>query len=606
MNLFKILPPQPSSTICHPERSEGPASLPLPPNIHQIGGPGYATPSLNWIRSATRICVIAALAFVTTFGSLPARAQQPRDPDPILDAMQQELDREQQLLLLPGMQRPYFIEYRVDDFSSYEAVANYGALTNEQGGHQRIVRVTVRVGSYVFDSSSAKGDGIAQLAPTDNNPEAIRYALWLATDDAYKIALRNFAAKQATLKRFESQPREHDFAQARPVHHTEPLHSIQLDRDDWKRRLIEASGLYASAPEVHAFSKDVQYSTANLRAIAVNRYLVNTENTQVRTGYTGYQANISVGGQAADGMRLGRDNGSVAATARELESAAAFRQRTIDDLKSFNQLRNAPVVSADDYHGPILFSADAAADVLTHLFVPNVEADRPEPGTTARTQGAYNSSLHARVLPEFLNVTDDPLEATFEGKHLLGAYEVDDEGVAAQPTELVSAGKLENYLIGREPVRDFPLSNGHGRAAPAQAPRSHAGVTLFKPVPGPGGKLLSDADMNDHLLALAKEQKRDVYAVDTLGGELAPRLLYRVHPDGSRELVRGAVFDEVDSRSLRSSIIAAGGTPWIANSLGPIPQTTIAPALLFDDVVIKRATEEQQKLPFYAPPPIDR
>ncbi len=575
---------------------------------HQLGCPRYATPSssFTWVRSATTIYFIAALLFVTTFGLALARAQQPSDHDPILDAMQQELDREQQLLLLPGMQRPYFIEYRLDDLSSYEAVANYGALTNEQQGHQRVIRVNVRIGSYTSDSSSARGDGIVQLAPTDNNPEALRYALWLATDDAYKTALRNFAAKQATLKRFESQTREHDFAAARPVHHVEPLRSISIDRDDWKHRLIEASGLYAAAPEVSDFARDVQYSTASLRAIAVNRYLVNTEETQVRSGYTGYQANISVGGQAADGMRLGRDNGSVAATARELESAAAFRQRTLDDLKSFNQLRNAPVVSADDYHGPVLFAADAASDVLTRLFIPNVEADRPEPGTTARTQGAYNSSLHARVLPEFLNVTDDPLEATFEGKHLLGAYEVDDEGVAAQPTELVSAGKLENYLIGREPVRDFSISNGHGRAAPAQPPRSHAGVTLFKPIPGPGGRLLTDAEMNDRLLALASEQKRDVYAVETLGGELVPRLLFRVHPDGSRELVRGATFDEVDNRSLRSSVIAAGGTPWISNSLGPIPQTTIAPALLFDDVVIKRATEEQQKLPFYPPPPIDR
>ena len=231
--------------------------------------------------------------------------------------------------------------------------------------------------------------------------------------------------------------------------------------------------------------------------------------------------------------------------------------------------------------------------------IANVEADRPEPGTTARTQGAYNSSLRARVLPEFLNVTDNPLEGSYNGRHLMGAYQVDDEGVAAQPVNVVVDGKLENYLIGREPVRDFPSSNGHGRAAPAQAPHAHAGVTIVSP-----RDKLSDKDMTDRLLTLAREQKRDVYAVDTLGGELAPRLLFRVHPDGTRELVRGAVFDELDNRSLRSSVIAAGGTPWIFNSLGPIPQTTIAPSLLFDDIVVKRATEEQQKLPYYTPPPI--
>ena len=104
------------------------------------------------------------------------------------------------------------------------------------------------------------------------------------------------------------------------------------------------------------------------------------------------------------------------------------------------------------------------------------------------------------------------------------------------------------------------------------------------------------------LLGLAKEQSRDVYSVETLGGELAPRLLYRVHPDGTRQLVRGAVFDELDNRSLRSDIIAAGGAPYVSNSLGIVPVTTIAPSLLFDDISVKRATEEQQKLPYYAPP----
>ena len=546
-------------------------------------------------------------------------AQNPSDHDPILAAMQDELEREQQALVLPGMQKPYFIEYRLDDLTSYEAVANFGALTREENSHQRVVRVSVRIGSYTADNSSARGEGSLQLAPTDNDPQALRYALWLATDDAYKSALRQLSAKQAALKQYEAQSAVHDFAQEHGTTHVDPLHAITLDRDAWKHTIIDASGLYRTAPEVRSFADQVQYSTANLRAVALTRYLVNTEDTQVRTGYTGYSAMISVGGQAPDGMQLGRNNGTTATRADELESAAAFRQRTIDDLKSFNDLRNAPVVAADDFHGPVLFSGDASSDVLNRLFVPNVEADRPDLGTTARTQGAYTSSLHARVLPTLLSVTDDPLMSTFEGRHLLGAYEVDDEGTPAVPTDVVVDGKLQNFLIGREPVRDFPTSNGHGRAPVAQPAHSHAGVILFKAAAQPGiassssaapgvapttepARLLTDADMNAHLLALAREQNRDVYAVETMAGD-SPRLLYLVHPDGSRSLVRGAVFDELDSRSLRSSVTAAGGTPYINNTFGPIPETTVAPSLLFDDIGVKRAAEEQIKLPYYAPPP---
>jgi hypothetical protein len=239
--------------------------------------------------------------------------------------------------------------------------------------------------------------------------------------------------------------------------------------------------------------------------------------------------------------------------------------------------------------------------VLNHLFVPNVEADRPEMGTTARTQGLYTSSFHARVLPEFLSATDDPSLTAFAGHSLLGAYAIDDEGVPAQAVDVAVKGKLENYLTGRTPIRDFPASNGHGRAAVGQAAHSRAGVMLFKS----SAPLTPDA-IHARLLAMAKDQGRDVYAVETLGGtELAPRVLYLVHPDGSRQLVRGAVFDELDNRSLRSDIVAAGDDEYVANSLGAVPETTIAPSLLFDDIGVKRATTEQQKLPYYGPPALD-
>ena len=538
---------------------------------------------------------------VALVGTASALAQGKGTADPMLAAMQAELTREQASLLLPGMQRPYFMEYRLDDIARYEAVANYGALTREEDVHQTVVRVTVRVGSYEHDNSSAKGEGTAELGPEENNPEALRYAFWLATDEAYKTALRAYASKQAALKQFETERREADFAHAQPSTHIDPLRHIELDRAEWRRRIVEASGLYATAPEVQSFAEAVQYSTASLRAVAVNSTVVNTEGTVTRDGYTGYSANISVGGQAADGMRLGRDNGSTSTSAAQLESWPDFRKRTLDDLRSFNELRTAPVVAAEDYHGPVLFSGDAAADVFNRLFVPNIEADRPEPGTTARTTGAYNSSLHSRVLPELLSVTDDPTLTSFDGHPLLGSYAVDNEGTPAERVDLVKSGKLEAYDIGREPVRDFPDSNGHGRAAPGQPAHSRAGVILITPA-----HPLSPAEMDARLLALAKEQNRDVYFVETLFGELAPRLLYLVHPDGTRMLVRGAVFDELDNRSLRSSIIAAGGVPFVAQSLGTIPQTTIAPEILFDDLTVKRASEEQQKLPYYPPPPVAR
>ena len=70
-----------------------------------------------------------------------------------------------------------------------------------------------------------------------------------------------------------------------------------------------------------------------------------------------------------------------------------------------------------------------------------------------------------------MNVVDDPGLKSFNGKGLLGAYAVDDEGVPAQAVKLVDDGRLLNYLIGRQPSAIFRSPTA--TAAPASpAPRT--------------------------------------------------------------------------------------------------------------------------------------
>jgi TldD protein len=516
--------------------------------------------------------------------------------DPLL-VMQQELARERPLLKLPGLQAPYFIEYRLEDIDSYSATASYGSLASEDQQRQRLVRVEVRIGDAASDSSSARGEGSLSVAPLANDAEALRYALWSATDEAYKAALNSYAAKQAALKNFQTPPTANDFSPAAAEIHIEPVVSLDLDRTAWRSELTEASGLYATDPAVKSFAATIQYSNAQMRAFAVTRSIVNTEGSAIRRSYAGYALNISLGGQADDGMDLGRSNGSVATTAAGLESWPKFRARVIADLESYNALRHAPKFDEEDYHGPVLFSGDAAADVMSTLFQPNVEADRPEMGTTARTRGVYQSSLHSLVLPPFMSVRDQPSLAEFNGQQLVGSYAVDDEGVPAQTVPVVVDGKLENFLIGREPVKDFPQSNGHGRAGLGQAAHSRAGVLVVS-VKHPE----TQAQLEARLLAVARREHRDVYEVETLADELTPRVLYRVSPSGKRTLIRGAQFDELDQRSLRTQVIAAGSDPYVAQSLFPVPQSLIVPSLLFGDIAVRRSTDQNGKLPYYAPP----
>jgi TldD protein len=93
------------------------------------------------------------------------------------------------------------------------------------------------------------------------------------------------------------------------------------------------------------------------------------------------------------------------------------------------------------------------------------------------------------------------------------------------------------------------------------------------------------------------------YRVETMGPGNTPRLLYRIYPDGREELVRGAVFNELDVRALRSDLVAVGNDPLVSNRAGGIATTVIAPSLLFDELEVKRADTSKDKLPDYPPPP---
>jgi TldD protein len=515
---------------------------------------------------------------------------------PVLAAMLAELERSQQQLQLQNFQKPFFLQYRLDDIDDYEAAANYGALTGERHDHRRLVRVTVRVGDYKTDSSTARGNGSLEVATVEDDLIALRTALWTATDNAYKAALRDYTQKQVALKAYQSQPRADDFSREKPLVSLGEAVKLDLDLPAWKQRIAEASSVYQGRP---AFEKIAQFSSAGIHARVINRYLVNSEGSIVRTGSAVYQATIAVGTQAPDGMRIDRSYTSAAATAAQLDSPAQFQAHVAELIVSLEELRRAPLIDEVEYHGPVLILGSASGEIFSELFAPGILAQRPDLGTEARTKGPYASSYRARVLPEGTSVVDDPRLRTFEGESLIGAYDVDDEGVPAQAVPVVENGKLTNYLIGRTPVRDFPVSNGHGRAALGSASRPQISVLRIE-----SSRAVSLEDLNARLMAMAKERGLDtVYVAEALGPDLTPRLLYRVRvSDGTRQLVRGAAFDDLDQRSLRSNISAIGNDTHVSNFAVDPPTTILAPSLLFDDITVKRANDRNEKLPYYPPP----
>ena len=513
--------------------------------------------------------------------------------DPLLEALLTELERSKAQLKMDQLQAPYYIEYRVSDVEDFTAEAAFGATREDQRVHVRVLRVVVRLGDYQQDSYFAQGIGDNALLPLDNDPIALRHQIWLATDEAYKSAGQALTQKQAALKQFSKE--EHpvdDFAKTTPVQVVEPTLSLKTDADGWKKTLETVTNLYRQYPEIQSVSASARFSV-------INDYFLNTEGTVTRNGKAVYTVQFSASTQAPDGMRLGRTPAWTVAKPEELPSRDKLLQDSKEALETLKALRQAPVVD-EEYRGPVLFSPDAADDVVAQLIGSNVLGRKPNLGAPNRTTGAFATSYKSRVLPAFVNIVDDPTLKDFRGKSLIGSYEVDSEGVKARAVDIVDKGVLTNYLLGRQPIRDFPESNGHGRASPAAPPQPNLGVLLIKSSDAQS----PDALKKQVLTLITNGGQPFAYRVETMAGT-APRLLYRVYAkDGHEELVRGAVFSELDVRAMRNDLSALGDDPLVSNRTGALPATVIAPSLLFDELQVKRADTSKDKLPEYAAPPL--
>ena len=513
--------------------------------------------------------------------------------DPLLEALLTELERSKAQLKMDQLQAPYYIEYRVSDVEDFTAEAAFGATREDQRVHVRVLRVVVRLGDYQQDSYFAQGIGDNALLPLDNDPIALRHQIWLATDEAYKSAGQALTQKQAALKQFSKE--EHpidDFAKATPVQVVEPTLSLKTDADGWKKTLETVTNLYRQYPEIQSVSASARFSV-------INDYFLNTEGTVTRNGKAVYTVQFSASTQAPDGMRLGRTPAWTVARPEELPTREKLLQDGKKALETLDALRQAPIVD-EEYRGPVLFSPDAADDVVAQLIGSSVLGRKPNLGAPNRTTGAFATSYRSRVLPTFVSLVDDPTLKDFEGKSLIGSYNVDSEGVRARSVDIVNKGILTNYLLGRQPIRDFPESNGHGRAAPAAPPLPNLGVLLIK-----SSEPEAPAALKQRVIELATNSGQPYgYRVETMAGA-APRLLYRVYAkDGHEELVRGAVFSELDVRALRNDLSALGNDPLVSNRTGGMPATIIAPSLLFDELQVKRADTSKDKLPEYPAPPL--
>jgi TldD protein len=291
----------------------------------------------------------------------------------------------------------------------------------------------------------------------------------------------------------------------------------------------------------------------------------------------------------------------------EAELTAKIDKMALD----LRDLRKAPV--AEPYDGPALLSGRAAAVFFHEVLGHRMEGHRQKDEDEGQT---FTKKVNQEVLPTFLSVSDDPTIKELGGVKLAGYYEFDNEGSPAQRVAVIQDGILKNFLMSRMPIKDFSVSNGHGRNQPGLMPTGRQGnliVTSTKSVP--------EVDLRQKLIDEVKKQGKPygLYFDDIQGGftlttrslpqafQVLPVIVYRVYADGRPdELVRGVDIVGTPLAAL-TRIITTGDQQHVFNGVcgaesGSVPVSAVAPAMLFSEMEVQKRAHSHERPPILPPP----
>jgi predicted Zn-dependent protease len=560
-----------------------------------------------------------------------AAAQNSPD-DIILRSMTDELERAR-TLRIPNLEAPYFIEFTLDDARFFTTSAALGATLGSNEARIRAPRVKVRVGDASFDNTnyvfSGLGAGANDQAPIDDDYRVFRRNWWLASDRAYKAAVEAIARKRAALKNV-TQP------EALPDQWPAPPVKMALTTDgrkpvngpEWTERVRSLSETFLSYPEV--VSSQVFFSSTQ------SVYsLVNTDGTIVQRPEPLVHFSASAAAFAPDGMTV---HDAVSLPRLEEKSLPADLAKPVTQLAdNIRALTKAP--AGENYNGPVLFEGVAGPQIMAELLAPNFALGRRPVGEPGRPVPYLPSELENRIdskiLPDFLNIVDDPTKKDWNGSALLGSYDIDEEGVVATPVTLVDKGRLKNFLLTRTPVRGQKASNGRARMPGSfgswQATISNLFINPTESVKAAELrkqflKLIQDRNkpygivvkkMDFPSSASTEEARRLIQAAQQSGAVRpvsAPTLIYKVYPDGREELIRGVRFRGLALRTLRD-IVAVSEEQYALHYLNNMlpfalmsgggyvaPVSVVGPALLFEDLELERPQDDMPKLPIVPAP----
>ena len=545
----------------------------------------------------------SACAAAAAMVCVPLWAQE----DVVVKAMRDEMDRTMKQLQLEKLEKPYFVSYRVVENDSNYVTASFGALQSSGQNRGRAFVVEVRVGDNKMDNTNFFSPGMGQVSrgqlPIEDDYKELRRQMWLTTDATYKKAVEDLSKKRAALQNQNITDETPDFTKEGPNTAVVDAPLIKADRKKWETQARSLSALFRQMPDIYQSS--VQFSGNNVFV----RYL-NSEGTSYTRREPSASFSVSASTQGPDGTPLNDSRGRHARTLEGLPSAEEMALIVNGMGKYLTDLRASAAI--ENYNGPVLAEGEAAAQLFRLVFVPSLLGSHRVvmEGRQGGQDNPFIDKIGARVLPDNLSLTDNPLITEYKQSPMLGSFKVDEDGVPTRETVLVEKGILKTLLVTRDPVRGIEHSTGSrhgGHASP-----SNLIVTAENGI--------SSAELRTKFLALIKQRNKEFgIVVRRMRSAEAPLLVYKVFPDGREELLHGMQFAGLNAASFKD-IVATANEPYTytidffsqqgggAPSAGDTPSvlgTLAVPSFIFEDVTLRKMRGETPKPPFASHPYFD-
>ncbi len=511
-------------------------------------------------------------------------------------AMEDEMKRSLELRL-DSFESPYYISYLVTDAKTMTVSSSLGGVIKSKETPYRSQSTTVLVGNNTLNNLNYSSDESDIFFDDNNNSyfsieddyNSIRESLWSSTDDQYKKAVQTLESKKTAIKQQNLPEEEKNL----PDFSSVPILTkiIESQKED-----LNITNIEELVKELSLVFEDYPHfinSMATIDVFQADALYLNSEGIKYKQPVSLVKLNVTASVRADDGEIL-EDNISVyTKKINQLPDKETLKKQVHQMATMLDALTKAPIMN-EIYKGPVMFDSDAVGYIVSQSFFNNsagLISKRKKIESVSSSfdifallggenpkENKYEMQIGKQIIDKNISLTAINNTKSFENQPLIGAYEIDAEGVmVADRLPLIENGTLKTLLKDRIPTQKISHSNAHKRFS---IQSSYLNPSLAPGVVEMTGKKTTDMKkMKKQLIAAAKKKGFEyAYVVQKIGNitlmlddlvssmsritssfnSVKPVYIYRISvKDGSETLMRMATMSSVSLESFKEVVSIA-------------------------------------------------